>query len=168
MRPFAVLALVAPLALVACKKKAPGSDDLSMVTEQAAPAAPSAATVAELAANFRKVHFALDSAVLDASSQAVLAENATILKAHPSVLVEIEGHADERGTTDYNLALGEKRAASVRSYLVGQGVPDAAVKTVSYGEERPAITGAGETVWAENRRAEFRILVGEGLVGTVP
>ncbi len=163
MRFVPALLLTLPLAFTACKKKAPADEDVALAASDASKSGSvSPETLAELAANFSKVFFEVDSADLNATTKEMLSANAKILAAHPVVLVEIEGHADERGTTDYNLALGEKRASAVRTYLLAQGVTSGAVKTVSYGEERPAADGSNESVWAQNRRAEFRILVGAG------
>jgi peptidoglycan-associated lipoprotein len=124
--------------------------------------------VADMQANFARVHFAYDSATLDASSKAALEDNARIMKNHPRLTVEVQGHCDERGTTDYNLALGNKRAAAVRDHLTAMGVAPNRVATLSYGEERPVAMGADESSWSQNRRAEFRVLVSEpGVAGTV-
>lgn len=84
-----------------------------------------------------------------------LAADATWLKAHPSVKAKIEGHCDERGTAAYNMALGERRAAAARDYLVSLGVDGSRLQTISYGKERPFSTGHDEAAWAQNRRAHF-------------
>jgi peptidoglycan-associated lipoprotein len=126
------------------------------------------AAVAELVANFARVHFATDSATLDRSAQDALTANAAILSDHATVRVEIEGHADERGTVDYNLALGQRRAATVERWLVGQGVPPSRLRVTTMGEERPLVAAGTEVAWAENRRAEFRVITGAAEVrGTV-
>jgi peptidoglycan-associated lipoprotein len=101
------------------------------------------------------VFFLFDSAEVDQASQAVLAKNAEILKQNPSWVVSIEGHCDERGTAEYNLALGERRALSVRTYLVSLGLAPDRLRTVSYGKEFPFDPGHGEEAWARNRRAHF-------------
>lgn len=98
-------------------------------------------------------YFAYDSSVLTAESQKKLDAQAEWLKSHGDVKVTIEGHADERGTREYNLALGERRANAVKKYLVTLGVADDRVSTVSYGKERPAVLGSTESAWAKNRRA---------------
>lgn len=85
----------------------------------------------------------------------VLAANATWLKAHPGVLFTIEGHCDERGTAQYNLALGDRRANAAKEYLVSLGIDAGRMKTISYGKERPFATGHDEESWAKNRRAHF-------------
>lgn len=127
------------------------------------------AAVEEMVQNFSKVHFEFDSSELSGGSSDALRANAGIMQKFTGIRVEIQGHADERGTTEYNLALGQKRATSVRDTLVGMGVADARLKIVSYGEEKPAVSGHSETAWSANRRAEFRVIAGEGPVqGTVP
>ena len=121
-----------------------------------------------LAENFGRVHFPSDSSLLDATAREALAANAAILLDHPEVRVEVQGHADERGTVDYNLALGQRRGKAVIDELVARGVGPSRLSLVSYGEERPLVAGAGESVWAENRRAEFRLVSGGPAVhGTV-
>ncbi len=100
-----------------------------------------------------RVFFAFDSAALDESARAVLDKQAAWLLAHPDVTVTIEGHADERGTREYNLALGERRAAAVKNYLAAKGVAPERMLTISYGEERPVDPGHNEAAWALNRRA---------------
>ncbi len=100
------------------------------------------------------VYFAYDSFSLTAASKKALDAHAEFLKSK-SMKVQVEGHCDERGTTEYNLALGEKRATVVRDYLVKKGVSADTLNTISYGEERPSAQGDTESVWAKNRRAEF-------------
>lgn len=146
----------------ACKKQAPPeSADAAMDDGSGSKTAQAPREVLdEVLSNFAKVHFATDSADLDSTSKQALARNAELLRGHASIAIEVEGHADERGTTDYNLALGEKRANAVRVFLLGAGVEGSRVRTVSFGEERPAVSGHSETAWSENRRAEFRVLSG--------
>ena len=99
------------------------------------------------------VYFAYDSSALTSVGQEILARQAAFLKANPSITVTIEGHADERGTREYNLALGDRRASASRDYLLAQGINAARVRTVSYGKERPAVLGSTKVAWAKNRRA---------------
>lgn len=101
------------------------------------------------------VYFAYDQHSLDDASMRTLSRNARILREHPDVVVLIEGHCDERGTFEYNLALGEKRAQGVRDYLVTLGVGAGQLRVTSYGETKPLEAGTGEAVWARNRRAHF-------------
>jgi peptidoglycan-associated lipoprotein len=103
----------------------------------------------------KAVFFALDSNEVDAVGQQVLQTNAEVLKKYPSWQVTIEGHCDERGTAEYNLALGERRAVSARTYLVSLGIPADRIKTVSYGKEFPFDPGHDESAWSKNRRAHF-------------
>ncbi|HOX26492.1 MAG TPA: peptidoglycan-associated lipoprotein Pal [Candidatus Krumholzibacteria bacterium] len=101
------------------------------------------------------VFFAYDKYDLDDVAMATLAQNARIFNEHPDVAVLIEGHCDERGTVEYNLALGEKRAKAVRDYLVSLGMGSSRVRVTSYGESRPFALGSDEAAWAKNRRAHF-------------
>ena len=107
----------------------------------------------KLASIGNTVYFSYDSAALDGTSQATLYRQAAFLNGNPSLTVTIEGHCDERGTREYNLALGERRAAAARDYLLAQGVDPARIKVISYGKERPAMAGSNEESWAKNRRA---------------
>jgi peptidoglycan-associated lipoprotein len=101
------------------------------------------------------VFFTYDSHELDDASMRILSQNARILKDHTDVVVVIEGHGDERGTIEYNLALGEKRAKTARDYLVSLGVGVGQLRVTSYGENKPFATGSTEKAWAQNRRAHF-------------
>ncbi|MCR9277624.1 MAG: peptidoglycan-associated lipoprotein Pal [Pseudomonadaceae bacterium] len=101
----------------------------------------------------RTFYFAYDSSVLSPDDLAMLEVHATVLRENPSRSVVIEGHCDERGTREYNLALGERRGNSVRSFLVSAGVPASRIETVSYGEERPEDPGHSESAYQRNRRA---------------
>lgn len=99
-----------------------------------------------------RVFFGFDRYDLTNEAQATLRAQADWLRQFPSVNVTIEGHADERGTREYNLALGERRANAVKNYLVNQGIPANRVTTISYGKERPVALGSNEAAWAQNRR----------------
>lgn len=107
------------------------------------------------------VYFELDSDQLSAETQERLRTKATIMRANPSVQLRVEGHADERGSTEYNIALGQRRAESVRAFMTGYGITDSRLSTISYGKERPAMEGSNETAWSRNRRAEFALTSGE-------
>ena len=104
---------------------------------------------------FQPVFFALDSPDVDAAGRQVLNANAEIMKKYPTWVVTVEGHADERGTAEYNLALGERRALAVRTYLVSLGISADRLRTVSYGKEFPFDPGHDEAAWEKNRRAQF-------------
>ena len=103
------------------------------------------------------VMFAYDSSALSPQAQDILRKKAGFLKANPNVKVTIEGHTDERGTNEYNLALGEARAKSAKTFLVDLGIPAARMATISYGEERPLAKGRTEADFSQNRRAHFVI-----------
>ena len=99
--------------------------------------------------------FALDSSELDQAGQQVLNTNAEVLRKYPTWIITIEGHCDERGTAEYNLALGERRALAAKTYLVSLGIPTERLRTVSYGKEFPFDPGHDEAAWSKNRRAHF-------------
>jgi peptidoglycan-associated lipoprotein len=103
------------------------------------------------------IHFDFDKAELRDADRPVLAQNADFLKSHAYIRVTVEGHCDERGTVEYNLALGERRARNAYDYLVSLGVPADRLKTVSYGKEIPLCQESSEACWARNRRAHFAI-----------
>lgn len=103
------------------------------------------------------VHFEYDSSELSSMAKTVLKEKAAWLKANPGAAVTIEGHCDERGTTEYNLALGERRAAAAKSYLINLGISAGRLNTISYGEEQPVAMGTTEDAYRKNRRAHFAI-----------
>lgn len=104
-----------------------------------------------------RVYFPFDSSALDDRARQTLQENAKWLAENSNVDVEVQGHCDERGTVEYNLALGQRRANSAYQYLRGLGVEDQRMSTVSYGEDRPADPGQNEAAWAKNRRVQFSI-----------
>lgn len=102
------------------------------------------------------VYFDFDQAVLSEQAKDILARNAEWLRSNGQVRVQVEGHCDERGTAEYNLALGERRAEAVKSYLSSLGVEATRLVTISYGKERPTDPGSGEEAWTRNRRVEFK------------
>jgi peptidoglycan-associated lipoprotein len=104
----------------------------------------------------QRIQFDFDQYVLTDAAMATLAQNAELLKAAPSVRVQIEGHCDERGSDEYNLALGEKRALTTKNYLASLGVDPSRLSIISYGEEVPLDPTHDEAAWAKNRRAEFK------------
>ena len=101
------------------------------------------------------VYFAFDSAVVDAEYMDVIRDQANYLLDHPEASVTLSGHTDERGSREYNIALGERRAESVKRLLLARGVSPQQVSIVSYGEEKPAVAGHGEDAWSKNRRVAF-------------
>ena len=100
-----------------------------------------------------RVFFGYDSSDLDSDALELLQDQVAWLKQNSNVTVTIEGHCDERGTREYNLALGEKRAQAVKNYLIGLGINPDRVSTISYGKERPAVVGSNDGAWAQNRRS---------------
>jgi peptidoglycan-associated lipoprotein len=106
------------------------------------------------------VHFDYDQSDLRAEDRAILDAKVPILQANSGVMITIEGHTDERGSDEYNLALGQRRAAAVKRYLVDHGIAEVRMQTQTYGEERPVAQGSDESAYAQNRRAEFDITAG--------
>jgi peptidoglycan-associated lipoprotein len=100
-----------------------------------------------------RIFFGYDESELSSEARMTLDKQAAWLKQYPNVTITVEGHADERGTREYNLALGERRANSVKTYLLSQGVDSSRINTISYGKERPAVAEANPAGWAQNRRA---------------
>ena len=157
-----VLALLASAALSACASKAPkqlppdpgGSvaTDSSQGTMQGAAPGSQADFVVTLMGQ-DAIYFDTDRYNIDSADMAALAAQAQWLQKYPAKNATVEGHCDERGTRDYNLALGERRANAAKNYLVSQGVDAARLATVSYGKERPLALGSDESSWAKNRRA---------------
>jgi peptidoglycan-associated lipoprotein len=159
MNRLLILPLILVMACDGCKKKVetgPGPIDTPPPVEEA-PKKEVPAPIAEMAKNFNRVFFDFDSATLNADGKSALDANAAIMKEYGDIKLEVQGHADERGTTDYNIALGQKRADAVVRYLLAGGVSSSRVKSVSYGEERPLDGRTAETAWTQNRRAEFVI-----------
>ncbi|NVJ71024.1 MAG: peptidoglycan-associated lipoprotein Pal [Alphaproteobacteria bacterium] len=104
-----------------------------------------------------RVFFEYDSSEITDEARRTLAKQVEWLMHYPRVRVSIEGHCDERGTREYNLALGERRANAVKNYLIALGVPASRMNTISYGKERPAVVGNGESTWSQNRRGVLRV-----------
>ena len=141
---------------------APGAAPPAAIAQTVA--APLTATVAaapaprEFASHpaLRTIHFDFDKYNITPSEAAILDANAEWLGANPGSLLLIEGHCDERGTSEYNLALGDRRARATMNYLVGKGVPAGRITTISYGEDLPGCLARNESCWSENRRAELK------------
>ena len=111
----------------------------------------------EESSELKDIHFKFDKYDLDNNSRAILKGNADYLKHNPSLQIEVHGHCDERGTNNYNIALGERRAHSTKTYLVSQGVNSKRVRVISFGEEKPFCLDSNETCWYQNRRAHFMV-----------
>ena len=106
------------------------------------------------------IHFDYDKALIRSGDASVLDQKMAILQANPALHIRISGHCDERGSDEYNLALGNRRATAAKQYLVSHGIDASRIETVSYGEERPIAQAHDEEAWAQNRRDEFEILAG--------
>ena len=106
----------------------------------------------------KDVHFDFDRYDIRPKEAEILKENVTVLKKLPNAKIQVEGHCDERGTNEYNLALGERRANSAKNYLISLGIPAGRISTISYGEEKPLDSGHNEEAWGKNRRAHTIIL----------
>jgi peptidoglycan-associated lipoprotein len=119
-----------------------------------APALPPPAQFREVAA-LEPIYFDFDKSDIRPDAARILDSNVAWMKSHPNAAILIEGHCDERGTNEYNIALGDRRARTTMNYLTARGVPAARITTLSYGEERPACTARNEACWAKNRRAQF-------------
>ena len=159
-----ILAIVAAtFLLAACETASQVSGDSASTSASNTASSSSASTASSSAADKTPaeklaqvgdtVNFGFDSAELTVSARSTLNRQAAFLSLNPDLMIVIEGHADERGTREYNLALGDRRATAVRDYLVAKGINSARVRTVSYGKERPAVAGSDEAAWAKNRRA---------------
>lgn len=123
------------------------------VDQGAAAGAPTPGTQQDLVVNVGdRVFFGYDKYDLSPEARTTIEKQAQWLKTYSHINVSVEGHCDERGTREYNLALGEKRATAVRNYLVALGIEASRLQTISYGKERPAVTGSDEASWAQNRR----------------
>ena len=156
----AMIAAITMLAVGACAKKAP--DTLPPAPEGTGTETPADTGigvvpgsqedfVANVAAD--RIFFGFDQYNVDAEDQTTLRSQAEWLQRNPAVRVTLEGHADERGTRDYNIALGERRANAAKNYLASLGIDPSRINVISYGKERPAAVGSTEEAWAQNRRA---------------
>ncbi len=175
---LALIALAAVVvALPACSKDVPPAPTPEPIPEAPAPAAPAAPTEPAQTGDWEEadapeqtflsaeeinrrqllkpIYFDYDKDEIRGDQRATLQANADWLREHADVAVLIEGHCDERGTREYNLALGDRRASATRDYIVSLGIGANRVEIVSYGEERPAVMGQGEQNWSQNRRGEF-------------
>jgi peptidoglycan-associated lipoprotein len=107
--------------------------------------------------HLKRIHFDFDKYVIKEDMKSILNQNADWLMKHSSAIINVEGHCDERGTAEYNMALGEKRADAAKNYLVSLGVSGSRINTVSYGKGKPLVSGINEDTHYQNRRAEFKI-----------
>jgi len=163
-----VVAVVLSSGMVGCKKKPKpgtvgGMDDYGgtglgpLDGTGYGPGAMNPDDLQAVASQFQAVYFDYDSAQVASSERSKLEIIADYLRSNSGVGLIVEGHCDERGSNDYNLSLGERRAQAVRAYIVGLGISADQIKTVSYGEEQPAASGHDEESWSQNRRASFSL-----------
>jgi peptidoglycan-associated lipoprotein len=163
-RTATVLTVAAMVALAGCAKKKPAElpppPPASTAPEEAPAQAPVGSSIVPGSrADFLQqvgtdtVHFGTDKSDVDSEAQGILTAQAKWLVSHANVRVTLEGHCDERGTREYNIALGDRRATAAKNFLVAQGVSADRINTISYGKERPVATGSDESAWAQNRRA---------------
>ena len=156
-----LIAVCAVLALVAaCETPTPPRSSTTGTGgsgETGAPTTPVATTALEVQQEIDRVgdtvFFGFDKYTLDARARATVQQQVEVLSGAPDVNIIIEGHTDERGPREYNLALGDRRANAVRDFMVSLGMAPTRIRTITYGEERPAVPGSNEAAWAQNRRA---------------
>lgn len=161
----ALIGSTAPAPTAAAVTTPPAPAPVVEAAPAAAPAAVTAAPVApppapkefEARAELRAIHFDFDKYAIRPGDAKILDANADWLKSNPDSLVLIEGHCDERGTNEYNMALGDRRAKATMNYLLSRGVQSTRMSTISYGEERPLCTEHNESCWSQNRRAELKV-----------
>jgi peptidoglycan-associated lipoprotein len=163
------LVVLGALAVIGCAKKpepARPEPPPPKMAEPVTPEAPKAPEVddgalrrqriqARIAEVFKPVYFGYDQSTLSSEGQSTLQEIGKLMKEVPEITARIEGHADEKGSNDYNLALGERRSKTVNDYLASYGIQGTRLSTISYGEEKPAMEGHDEGAYAKNRRVEF-------------
>ncbi len=174
---IAMLVLALPLAASACKKKpaevVPVQEPVTMPVTVSPPIADNSAaeaaaradsirraTEAARATMLQAVYFDYDSDELRTDARATLDEKLRVLNANPAVRIRIEGHTDERGSDQYNIALGRRRADQAKRYLIDRAIDASRIETMSFGRERPAASGSNEEAWAQNRRGEFVLIAG--------
>ncbi|MCI0494177.1 peptidoglycan-associated lipoprotein Pal [candidate division KSB1 bacterium] len=169
---LAMIAMLALIAIIGCSKKvtktAPATEEtatpISIPSEESGKSletidlGPREKSMSKSDISFRDINFDFDKYELSSEAREILANHARLLKENPQVRLKIEGHCDERGTIEYNLALGERRANVVKNYLVNYGVDSYRLSTISYGKERPLDLRSTPDAWAMNRRATFVVL----------
>ena len=149
-----ILSLLAAVLLVAaCQQSQPTSGGSAGAGAAGAGATSSQSAQQQMVSAGDRIYFAFDRSDITAESRQVLLRQAALLNQNPSWAVTIEGHCDERGTVEYNLGLGERRANATKQALVALGVAAGRITVISYGKERPAVPGHDEQAWAQNRRA---------------
>jgi peptidoglycan-associated lipoprotein len=158
-RRFAIIVTIAALTTaVGCGGKKAKEDEGSVPDAASADQNLAGDSDSGKAMGLQTVHFTYDASSLDQAGKTTLKANAEILKSHADLKIQIEGHCDQRGGIQYNIALGEKRANAVKKFLVDQGINGDRIATISFGKERPVDSGTTEEAYAKNRRANFVIV----------
>jgi peptidoglycan-associated lipoprotein len=157
---FALLMIAGSLTLTSCGGDAKKTDSDSSTSVSTDTTSSSALELngdsdSSKAGALSTVYFGFNSATLNSSTRTALESNAQFLKDNPSVEVQVEGHCDERGGVQFNIALGERRAKAIKRYLTTMGVESSRISTISYGKERPIAFGHDESAWSQNRRGNF-------------
>lgn len=154
-KPWAAVAMAMTIGLVGCAEDKKPEEVVQPAPAEQPATPPETAPAASAAEVTQPVYFAFDDYSLNSEGQGQLNKLGEFLKSSASAVVQIEGHCDERGSVEYNLALGQRRAQSAKNYLVQLGIDASRLPTMSYGEEKPAVEGHDESAWAKNRRDEF-------------
>lgn len=174
---LALLVLAVPVVLSACRRnQTPVAEPTTTTPSQPTPTQPATPTTPtatvdtmpmylEKVARTRsmlldRIHFDYDSDELTAEARAKLDDKLRVMNANPQLRIRIEGHCDERGTDEYNLVLGRRRAEQAKRYLTDRGIDASRIETMSFGRERPMVSGSNEAAWSQNRRDEFQIVAG--------
>lgn len=157
LKKAATLVFLSSLAFIGCTDEQEQPIEEPVAVDPAPPAPDLSANAVTDSYTPSTIYFAFDDYTLNAEAESELSRFADYLNSNPGVQVQVEGHCDERGTIEYNLALGERRAQAVKNYLSNLGVDGTRIMTISYGEERNVAEGHDEDAWSRNRRAEFII-----------
>ncbi|MDO9575344.1 MAG: peptidoglycan-associated lipoprotein Pal [bacterium] len=151
-----VLIVIIPFVLISCARREVKIEEEVVIIPK--DTIPPVEEVVKIPLELSRIHFDFDKYGIRPDDAKILEKNAGVLRAYPKVSIKIEGHCDERGTNEYNLALGERRAIAASDYLVRLGIEKKRISIISYGEERPLVPEHNESAWAKNRRAEFVML----------
>lgn len=154
-KPLAVLVLAFGLTVGCADDEQPAEEVIQPIGTQDPATPPDPFSTASVSEATSTVYFAFDDYTLSSRAQSSLNRTADYLRDNAAAVMQVEGHCDERGSVEYNLALGQRRAQSVKNYLVELGIDPSRLPTISYGEEKPAVFGSDESAWGQNRRAEF-------------
>ncbi len=154
-KPWAAVAMALSIGLVGCSDDKKPEEVVQPAPAEQPATPPEPAPAASAAEVTQPVYFAFDDYSLNSEGQGQLNKLGEFMKSSAKAVTQIEGHCDERGSVEYNLALGQRRAQSAKNYLVQLGIDASRLPTMSYGEEKPSVEGHDESAWAKNRRAEF-------------